>query len=84
MTLWRLLVMACMLGTTACAKEVVQHNLSERQATQIQVLLENAGIEAVKVRDLKARTPSFSIEVSPGEASKARRLLVRHLSLIHI
>ena len=59
MTLWRLLViLACMLGTTACAKEVVQHNLSERQATQIQVLLENAGIEAVKVRDLKAQRPA--------------------------
>ena len=59
MTLWRLLVMACMLGTTACAKEVVQHNLSERQATQIQVLLENAGIEAVKVRDPKGAHTQF-------------------------
>ncbi len=78
MTLWRCLVIATLGTTLACSNEVVQHDLSERQAVQIQVLLENAGIEAVKVRDPKARTASFSIEVSPGEASKARRLMVRH------
>mgnify|MGYP001369969330 CR=1 FL=1 len=78
MTLWRWLVMTALVTTLACSNEVVQHDLSERQAVQIQVLLENAGIEAVKVRDPKARTASFSIEVSPGEASKARRLMVRH------
>jgi type III secretion protein J len=64
------------LLSAACAKEVVQHDLSERQAIQIQVLLENADIEAVKVRDAKARKPTFSIEVPSGEAAKARRLLV--------
>ena len=32
MTLWRLLVMACMLGTTACAKEVVQHRANDCDA----------------------------------------------------
>lgn len=78
MSLRRCLLMISVLISSACANEVVQHDLSERQAVQIQVLLENSGIEAVKIRDPKARKPSFSIEVSPGEAGKARRLLVRH------
>ena len=76
MSLWRCCLVVAVLVSSGCAKEVVQHDLSERQAIQIQVLLENAGIEAIKVKDPKARTPSFSIEVSSGEAAKARRLLV--------
>jgi len=75
-TLLRSLFVVAALVVSGCAKEVVQHDLSERQAVQIQVLLENADIEAVKVRDPKARTPSFFIEVPSSEAAKARRLLV--------
>ena len=76
MSLFRCLVLMMMMIGTACSTEVVQHDLSERQAIQIQVLLENAGIEAVKLRDPKARKPTFAIKVRSGEAAKARRLLV--------
>jgi type III secretion protein J len=67
---------AVILASLGCAAEVIQHDLSERQAVQIQVLLENVGIGATKVRDAKSRLPSYSIAVSSGEAAKARRLLV--------
>ena len=76
MRLWRCCLVVAFVLCSGCAKELVQHDLSERQAIQIQVLLENAGIEAVKIKDPKARKPSFAIEVSSGEAAKARRLLV--------
>ena len=76
MTRFRTCFALVSLAFLGCSSEVIQHDLSERQAVQIQVLLEHAGIGASKVRDAKARIPSYRIEVSAGEAAKARRLLV--------
>jgi type III secretion protein J len=60
----------------ACGVNEIQHDLSERQANQILVLLEGAGIDAQKTRDPKAREPLYTVLVSAGDSPRALRLLV--------
>jgi type III secretion protein J len=63
-------------SAAACGANEIQHDLSERQANQILVLLEGAGIDAQKARDPKARESLYTVIVAAGDSARARRLLV--------
>lgn len=62
----------------ACAQETVAHQQVERDANRILVLLEQAGIDAQKVRDEGSRELRFNVLVAGDEAASALAVLDRY------
>lgn len=75
-SIWAL---TCSLLLVACAKEGIVHDLEEREANEIMVLLEQHQVDAEKVKDTESggnnKGARFMIEVSKSEATRASALL---------
>jgi len=67
-------VPALLLLLAACGGEPVAHGLAERQANQVAVALDGAGIRALVRRD-EGSEAAWRVEVPAGSAAPARRLL---------
>lgn len=65
---------ALLLLLAACRGEPVAHGLAERQASQVAVALEEAGIRAAVRRD-EGSEGAWQVEVPAGSEAPARRLL---------
>jgi len=65
---------ALLLSLAGCGAEPVAHGLAERQANQVAVALDEAGIRA-SVRKEEGSEAAWRVEVPPGAAAAARRLL---------
>jgi type III secretion system YscJ/HrcJ family lipoprotein len=62
----------------ACARETVAHQQSEADSNRMLVLLENEGIDAVKIKDEESRELAFNVQVPQEDKSRAYELLVKH------
>lgn len=65
---------APLLLLAACGGEPVAHGLAERQANQVAVVLDEAGLRAAVRRD-EGSEAAWRVEVPAGSAASARRLL---------
>jgi type III secretion protein J len=61
---------------TACGKDTLYQDLTERDANEILVVLYKNHIDASKLRVEKAQEVSYNVEVPHDEIQKARRILV--------
>jgi type III secretion protein J len=66
-----LVLLAALLG--GCRTQI-HHGLEEREANELQTVLQDAGIDARKVAE-KGKRPTWAVEVPGGEATRAVRLL---------
>lgn len=64
-----------MLLTVGCAKEPVAQMLSEYEANEILVILDDAGIAAEKTRNIASRDPAFDVIVAKSDGNAAYRIL---------
>jgi type III secretion protein J len=70
----RTLLLAFLLAASGCGREAILHGLDEGRANHVIVALDEAGVAARKERD-DAAEGSWRVEVSPGDAAAARRIL---------
>src|SRR5574337_1419390 len=63
-----------LLLSVGCGREEILHGLEEGQANQILVALDEGGVRAGKRRD-DGTEGAWRIEVDPGDAARAQRLL---------
>lgn len=63
-----------LLLAAGCGREELLHDLDERQAAEVLVALEDAGIQARKARPGGAEA-GFVVEVAPPDAGRALRAL---------
>jgi type III secretion protein J len=69
------LILACALG---CSGVEIQHGLDERQANQILLTLDQAGLSADKLKDEGGREATFKVRVARADAAHAWRVLKAH------
>lgn len=74
---FRLVLPVALLLLSGCAIEL-QHDLSEQDANDIYVLLNENGISATKTRQEGGQEPMFLISVGKGDATQAAKLLREH------
>ena len=68
-----------LLGLTlGCSTIEIQHGLDERQANQIVVVLEQAGISADKEKEEGGREATYKVRVARAEAATAWKTLKAH------
>ncbi|PIR25473.1 MAG: hypothetical protein COV43_05345 [Deltaproteobacteria bacterium CG11_big_fil_rev_8_21_14_0_20_42_23] len=72
------LLSLCFLLFVSCARITLFQNLSEQDANEILVLLQEHGIAANIGEEKRQNEIFFSVEVNKEELSKARSLLVKH------
>lgn len=70
------LALLALLFLSACRKENLYQDLTERDANEILVVLYKYNIDAAKIRVEKAQDVSYTIEVPQDEVQRARRILV--------
>jgi type III secretion protein J len=63
---------------SACRKVALYHDLSEEEANDILVVLQQQGIDAEKVKEVRQNEVFWTISVDSKRISDARRLLVEH------
>lgn len=73
----RLVLPVALLLLAGCSIEL-QHDLSEQDANDIYVLLNENGISATKTRAEGGQEPVFIISVAKGDATQAAKLLREH------
>ena len=62
----------------ACSGAVLYDNLDQEDANKVMVLLQQNGIEATLLQEIKQNETVWSIKVPPEQMSKARALIVTH------
>ncbi len=62
----------------ACSKMSIYHDLTENEANEILVALQDKGIDAQKVKEVKSQQVTWSIEVPSKDASAAHKILVEN------
>ncbi|MFO1518548.1 MAG: hypothetical protein U1F57_02615 [bacterium] len=67
-----------LFGGVGCAQLPIYHDLTENDANEILVALQDRGIEAQKIREEKSQNVSWSIQVSKKDAAAARKVLVEN------
>lgn len=72
---WLLL---CLLFFASCSKMAIYHDLSEVEANEILVALQDRGIDAQKVKEVKSQQVTWSIQVPNKDASAAQKILVEN------
>ena len=75
MRAFALLLAACAVG---CSTVELQHGLDERQANQILVTLDQAGIAADKEKEEGGREATFRLRVARADAAAAWKVLKEH------
>jgi type III secretion protein J len=68
------LVLAAALALGGCSIDL-QHNLSEKDANDILVLLNENGISTKKIVDTGGNEPTYTIQVAKSDAAQAAKLL---------
>ena len=68
------LVLAAVLALGGCSVDL-QHNLTEKDANDIYVLLNENGISAKKLIDTSGNEPTYTIQVAKSDAAQAAKLL---------
>lgn len=63
---------------SACSKIAIYHDLTEIEANEILVALQDRGIEAHKVKEVKSQQVTWSIHVLKKDASAAQKILVEN------
>lgn len=63
---------------SACRKIALYHDLSEEEANDILVVLQQQGIETAKIKEVRQNEVTWTINVDPKRLSDARSLLVEH------
>ncbi len=73
-----ILILCVMLCVTACRKVDLYHGLSEEEANEMLVVLQQEGISAAKVKEIKQNEVFWTVEIDPRRMNDARRLLHEH------
>jgi type III secretion protein J len=73
----RLPLLVLLVATAGCTIPL-QHDLSEQDANDIYVLLNENGIAATKTRNESGQEPTYVISVAKGDATQGARLLREH------
>lgn len=63
---------------SACAKMPIYHDLTEGEANEILVALQDRGINAQKLKEVKSQQVTWSIQVANKDASAAQKILVEN------
>ncbi len=63
---------------SACAKMPIYHDLTEGEANEILVALQDRGISAQKLKEVKSQQVTWSIQVANKDASAAQKILVEN------
>ncbi len=71
-------VIFILLAWSACSNMPIYHDLTENEANEILVVLQDNHIEAKKIREEKSQQISWSVEVSTRDAAAARKVLVEN------
>jgi len=74
----RSFLLIALLSVTACGTKTVVHDLGEKEANSIVVLLAGNEIHASKIKIDDGRNVSYNINVSDGDSLEAMRLLAEH------
>jgi type III secretion protein J len=72
------LVGILLLSVVACARIQIYQDLTENDANEILVALQDRGIEAQKVKEEKSQQVSWSVQVAQKDAATARKILVEN------
>lgn len=64
------------ISLTACEKMAIVHDLSERDASEIIVLLNVNGVKAEKIKEVRNQEVFWSVSVSPSDEITAQNILV--------
>ncbi|MBI4212516.1 MAG: hypothetical protein HY540_07760 [Deltaproteobacteria bacterium] len=75
---YRLLFLTMFLFTVACARISLYGDLTDEDANEMMVLLEENGISATKSKVERQNEFFYAIQVKPQDMAKARSLLVAH------
>jgi len=67
-----------LVAYTACSNMPIYHDLTESEANEILVALQDNHIEAKKIRNEKSQQVSWSVEVAGRDAAVARKVLVEN------
>lgn len=62
----------------ACSKMPIYHDLTETEANEILVALQDRGISAHKLKEVKSQQVTWSIQVANRDASAAQKILVEN------
>jgi type III secretion protein J len=73
---WPTLGLCLLSGWLAGCQVEVQHDLNEKEANEIVVALEKAGITSDKIKQEGGNTSAFSVAVPKGEKARAMEILV--------
>lgn len=73
-----LIVVAIVLCFTACRKVALYHDLSEEEANEMLVVLQQEGIKVSKIKEVRQNEVYWIVQVDSNRLSDARRLLVEH------
>lgn len=66
------------MGVSSCRKIDLYHGLSEEEANEMLVVLQQDGIATSKVKEIIQNETFWTVQVDPNRLSDARRLLVDH------
>ena len=72
------ILLAILLATTACKKVELYHDLTEADANDMLVILQQNDIGAEKVKEVRQNEVYWTVQVDPKKLSVARALLVEH------
>lgn len=72
------LLILIFLFFASCSKMPIYHDLTESEANEILVALQDRGIDALKVKEVKSQQVTWSIEVPRKDASAAQKILVEN------
>ena len=65
-------------GFWGCSQMPIYHDLTENDANEILVALQDRGIEAEKIREEKSQEVTWSVQVSNKDGALARKVLVEN------
>ena len=75
----KILITACLLlAVTGCRKIDLYHDLSEEEANEMLVVLQQEGIATSKAKEVRQNEIFWTVQVDPKRLIDARRLLVEH------
>ncbi|MBI2341927.1 MAG: hypothetical protein HYU98_04260, partial [Deltaproteobacteria bacterium] len=73
-----LLVISAVFLLLGCSKVELYHDLSEEEANDMLVVLQQDGINAEKIKEVRQNEIYWTIKIDPKRLIDARRLLVEH------
>lgn len=73
-----IIIIAIVLCLSACRKVDLYHDLSEEEANEILVALQQEGISVGKVKEVRQNEVFWTVQVDRKRIADARRLLVEH------